>query len=213
MERQGDNALNRLNLRATALALLIPVLAAGCSTANTKPKPVPAPTYDQLMQQAAARFDAQDANGAKALYSKAAERDPTRPTPWYRLAQINFDQQNYGRAIVDAQEVLQRNPADTNAESILTIAGLRVAVEALGRLHDETNLQGPAHAEAEKLAAKMRETLGQDVLVPPATVPKRKPRRRPTAVADRPAEPAKAPAATAAPAGDNPFQSLPGGDL
>jgi Flp pilus assembly CpaE family ATPase len=113
--------------------------------------------------------------------------------------------------------VLQRNPSDTNAESILTIAGLRVAVQALGRLHDENNQQGPAHVEAEKLAAKMRETLGQDVLVPPEAkhvehhAVRRRTVRRAAPAAPAPAAPA-APAPSA-PASDNPFQALPGGSL
>lgn len=210
--------MNTVPLRATLLALLIPALA-GCGSMQSKPKPAPAPppTYDQLMQQAAASSDAQDTSAAMALYAKAAKSDPTRSEPWYRLAQISFDQKSYGRAIVDAQEVLQRDPSNTNAESILTIAGLRVAVQALGRLHDEVNLQGPAHAEAEKLAAKMRETLGQDVLVPPAT---RKPKRRwhpvdhtQEAASEKhaPAASKTSPASSTAPVGNNPFQSLPGG--
>lgn len=205
------------HVRAVML-LLIPVFA-GCSMLHrSKTKPVTVHPYDQLMQQADARYDAQDIDGAKALYSKAAAADPTRENPWYRLAQINFDQQNYGRAIVDAQEVLQRNPSDSNAESILTVAGLRVAVQALGRLHDESNQQGPAHVEAEKLAAKMRETLGQDVLVPPqARQAERRPaRRRVSHRAAHAPHPAAAPApapAPSAPASDNPFQALPGGNL
>jgi len=205
------------HMRAAALLLLIPAFA-GCSMLHrSKPKPVTVHPYDQLMQQADARYNAQDIDGAKALYAKAAAADPTRENPWYRLAQINFDQQNYGRAIVDAQEVLQRNPSDTNAESILTIAGLRVAVQALGRLHDENNQQGPAHVEAEKLAAKMRETLGQDVLVPPEAkhvehhAVRRRTVRRAAPAAPAPAAPA-APAPSA-PASDNPFQALPGGSL
>lgn len=208
-----------VHVRATVLLLLIPAFA-GCGMMHrSKPKPAAVQPYDQLMQQGDARYDAQDVDGAKALYAKAATADPTRSSPWYKLAQIDFDQQNYGRAIVDAQEVLQRNPSDTNAESILTVAGLRVAVQALGRLHDESNQQGPAHAEAEKLAAKMRETLGQDVLIPPEAKPaERKPARRRVTRRAAPAPtpsaaPAAAPAPSSAPASDNPFQALPGGSL
>ncbi|WP_457383462.1 tetratricopeptide repeat protein [Rhodanobacter sp. TND4EL1] len=205
--------------RVTFLLLMIPVFA-GCSMLHrSKTKPNAIHPYDQLMQDADARYNAQDVDGAKALYTKAAAADPTRETPWYRLAQINFDQQNYGRAIVEAQEVLQRNPSDTHAESILTVAGLRVAVQALERLHDESNQQGPAHVEAEKLAAKMRDTLGQDVLVPPEAMPaERAPARR--RVTTRRAAPTPPPATTpkpaappSTPASDNPFQALPGGSL
>lgn len=196
-----------------AVALLMASTIVGC--AENKPKPAPPPpTYDQLMQQADARFSAQDVDGAKGLYAKAAAADPTHKEPWYRLAQIDFDQQSYGKAIVDAQEVLQRDPTDVNAESILTIAGLRVAVDALGRLHDESDQQGPAHMEAVKLAAKMRDTLGQDVLVPPAPKPKHRVVHKAPAATDgsTPAPATQAPAQQAAPANSsNPFQALPGG--
>ncbi|MBE1161094.1 tetratricopeptide repeat protein [Dyella acidiphila] len=196
-----------------AVALVLASVLVGC--AENKPKPAPPPpTYDQLMQQADARFNAQDVDGAKGLYVKAAAADPTHKEPWYRLAQIDFDQQSYGKAIVDAQEVLQRDPTDLNAESILTIAGLRVAVDALGRLHDESDQQGPAHMEAVKLAAKMRETLGQDVLVPPAPKPKRRVVHHTPAATDgqTPAPAAQGGAQPqAAPANSNPFQALPGG--
>lgn len=201
-----------------AVALLLASVVAGCADNKPKPPPPP-PTYDQLMQQADARFNAQDVDGAKGLYVKAAAADPTHKEPWYRLAQIDFDQQSYGKAIVDAQEVLQRDPTDLNAESILTIAGLRVAVDALGRLHDESDQQGPAHMEAVKLASKMRETLGQDVLVPPATKPKHRVvhHAAPTGTdgSQTPATPGATPAqsapASTAPANSNPFQALPGG--
>lgn len=198
------------------MLLLMPIFA-GCALNKPKPQPVAHP-YEQLMKQAVARYQAQDVDGAKALYSKAAAADPTRENPWDQLAQINFEQENYGNAIVDAQEVLKRNPTNTNAENILTIAGLRVAVEALGRLHEESNQRGPAHIEAEKLAAKMRETLGQDLLVPPESKPaKRRSARRHRAAptpppATTPTTPTTPPP-TAAPASDNPFQALPGGGL
>lgn len=199
-----------VRVRFVMLLLMIPVFA-GCSLMKTKPEPT-GPSYDQLMQQAAARYKAQDIDGAKVLYSKAADAAPTRGEPWYRLAEINFDQQNYGHAIVDAQEVLRRDRTDTNAESILTVAGLRVAVQALGRLHDESDQQGPAHAEAEKLAAKMRETLGQEVLVPPEAKPTRhRTRRRRSARKAAPVVAPKPAPAKAEPASNNPFQGLPGG--
>lgn len=192
------------SLRVVALVSIVVGLA-GCA-ANT-PKPPPPPNYGQLMQQADARYAVQDFDGATVLYKKAAAADPAREVPWYRMAKISFDQQNYGRAIVDAQEALRRDPTDKKAESILTVSGLRVAVEALGRLHDEANDEGPAHMEAENLAKAMRATLGQDVLVPPKS---RSRRRRVYHHKDVAHEAAPAAAAPAAPASSNPFQSLPG---
>jgi tetratricopeptide (TPR) repeat protein len=188
---------------------------AGCQQ-NTKPVQPPPVSYDQLMEQAEARIRAQDVDGAKTYFSKAAAADPTRKEPWYRLAQLDFNQQNYGKSIVDAQEVLQRDASDMNAESILTVAGLRVAVDALGRLHDEADLQGPAHQEAVKLAQKMRDTLGQDVLVPPAAKKTRRPARRAAAKTDgsaaSQAQPQSAPAGSqSTPSANDPFSVLRNG--
>lgn len=202
-------------------ASLATVLLAGCQT-NTKPPPPP--VYSQLMQQAEANVTAQNVDGARLYFHKAAMADPTHKEPWYRLAQLDFNEQNYGDAIVSSQEVLQRDPSDMDAESILTVSGLRVAMDALGRLHDEANLKGPAHQEAEKLAMKLRDTLGEDVLVP-------KPKARPlhsrhhavhtdaadTANAADPAAPAAdkaaapaAPSTPSTPTSSDPFSALPG---
>lgn len=211
--------------RIGVVLVLLTLALTGCS-AMRKPDQSPG-AYDQFMQQADALDKAHDIEGAKALYHKAAAADPTQAHPWYQLAQLNFDQKNYGRAIVNAQEVLKRNPSDSGAESILTIAGLRVAVEALSNLHDESDANGPAHVEAEKLAAKMRQTLGQNVLIPPAEKkPKHRHRRKthhyhhtkPTSTSKTKAAPKPQPTASTeqpkppAASGLNPFQSLPSGN-
>lgn len=199
--------------------LLSAVAVSGCSHSTKRDQP-PAQTYDQLMQQADTNLHTQNIDGARLYYTKAAAADPTRKDPWFKLAQLDFNQQNYGGAILSAQEVLQRDATDVDAESILTVAGLRVAVDALGRLHDEDNLQGPAHQEAEKLAEKLRETLGEDVLVPKKAVrtpPKRRIARAPAASpeapttgVDKPAPEVAPPAPNAAPVSNDPFSSLPG---
>lgn len=208
-----------VNPRLFLLSLLVslPLLGlTGCASHKTKPDNQ-GPGYSETMQAAAARYEAHDFAGAKDLYQKAADLNPTRAEPWYQMARISFNDQNYGRAIIGAEEALKRDPSQTDAQSILTIAGLRVAIEALGRLHEDTKLEGPAHNEAEKLAGKMREVLGQDVLVPPQekTAPVRR-RSRPARrrVAEKKAPPSKAPAKKESkPAANNPFQSLSGGSI
>lgn len=197
------------------LAFLLVLGLTGCASHNTKPSDQTM-DYSGTMQQASARYDAHNFAGAKELYQKAADLNPTRAEPWYQIARINFNEQSYGRAIIGAEEALKRDPSQTDAQSILTIAGLRVAIEALGRLHADTKLEGPAHSEAEKLASKMREVLGQDVLIPPEDAHKTRRRRTRTATRHRVAKkpPAKkAPAkkeAKSAPTSNNPFQSLSG---
>jgi len=204
-----------VNLRFFFAALIVLGLT-GCVSHRAKPA-APAPSYADTMKQARALFNAHDTAGAKDLYKKAADLNPARAEPWYQLSRINFNEQNYGRAIIGAEEALKRDPSQTDAQSILTIAGLRVAIEALGRLHEDTKLEGPAHNEAEKLASKMREVLGQDVLVPPqeSTRHKRRTRRsRPvtrTRVADKAtSKPDTSNEKSSAPSSSNPFQSLSG---
>lgn len=196
----------------SVVLVLLAMATAGCALQGTK-KPVPAATYEQLMQQAAASLGANDTAHAKELYHKAAATDPTRQSPWYQLAKIAFQEQDYGSAIVDAREVLQRDPANIDAQRLLTISGLRVAVLALGSLHEETDPQGPAHQEAEELVKKMRDVLGQDVLVPPASTKRSTRHRR----VGRRSAPTTAKGATeksqdssAPTTATNPFQALPG---
>jgi hypothetical protein len=129
--------------------------------------------------------------------TEAARIEPTRKEPWLRKAEVEFENENYGASIIASQEALQRAPGDVYAESIQTVAGLRIAVQSLARLRDESDVNGPVHTEARKLAAKLRETLGAKALVTKqkARAPKPKP-----------------PAAKAVPTSydSNPFSSLPG---
>lgn len=160
--RKGFHALTAMLRPALVPALSIALVAC----AHT-PKTPPIPPYDLWMAKAEASVRAQDVAGAKANFRKASEADPKAKEPWRRLAELDFNAQDYGPAIVEAQEVLKRDPMDTTAQSVLTVSGLRVALDALGMIHRETDPNGPAHLEAAKVARKLRETLGQDVLVPP----------------------------------------------
>ena len=114
-----------------------------------------------------------------------------------RQAELEFEAENYGAAILASQEVLQRDAANARADAILTVSGLRVAVQSLGRLRDEKDVNGPVHQEAQKLATRLRETLGAKALLPKAKAAARK----------SAAAPAKA---APAPSNSNPFSSLPG---
>ncbi|HEX7381474.1 MAG TPA: hypothetical protein VF265_04885 [Nevskiaceae bacterium] len=164
------------------------------------------------MHDANARYEAQDLAGAKQLYRQAAGLDPRAAEPWSRLARIDFDRQNYGYTVVYAHEALQRDPADAAMQSMLTVSGLRIAVDVLGRLRDEMSQDGSAHLEAQKLAATMREVLGPNVFQPPAA--SRKARRVVRRRASKPAVPADGalPASAPAPVLSNPFEALPGAD-
>lgn len=142
-----------------------------------------------------------------------AKTNPDRKEPWGRMAKIQFDSGNYAQAIVSAEEVLQRDGTDRTAKSIRAVAGLRVAAQSLADLRNDVELKGNTRSDAVSLANVMRDTLGEEVLVPPAELEARK--KREAAAANKArwrAKPAQVPAAqggkaSAGMAGD-PFSQL-----
>ncbi|WP_300730338.1 hypothetical protein [Pseudomonas sp.] len=169
-------------------------MLAGCALQSEKSAVV---TFEHMMFKADERIQARNFEAGRKLLSEAAAMEPTRKEPWLRQAELEFEAENYGAAILAAQEVLQRDAVNTRADAILTVSGLRVAVQSLGRLRDEKDVNGPVHQEARKLAAKLRETLGAKALLPKARAVPRKPMVTPVKV-------------TPAASSSNPFSSLPG---
>lgn len=152
-----------------------------------------------------------------------AKRNPDRKEPWVRMAKVHFDAENYSQAIVSSEEALQRDNTDREAKSIRAVAGLRVASQSLTELRNDVELKGNARSDAAGLAKVMRETLGEDVLVPPAELEARK--KKEAALAKREAaaaaaraksraeskkgdEAGQASAPSAASSGSNPFSML-----
>jgi len=162
-----STTIRESQLKPTPRTLLMPALTLVLGACASAPKAPAIPPYDLYMAQADALVRSQDVAGAKAKFRKATEADTDAKAPWVRLAELDFNAQDYGPAITEAQEVLKRDAMDTTAHSILTVAGLRVALDALGMIHRESDPKGPAHMEAAKVAQKLRETLGQDLLSPP----------------------------------------------
>ena len=137
-----------------------------------------------------------------------AKKNPDRKEPWARMAKVYFDAGNYSQAIVSAEEVLQRDTADRAAKSIRAVAGLRVAAQSLTDLRNDVELKGNARSDAAGLAKVMRETLGEDVLVPPEELEERK-KREAAAAARGKARLAARKKASAS--GDVPSPSAPSG--
>jgi Tfp pilus assembly protein PilF len=111
----------------------------------------------------------------------AIKIDPASKAPWLKKAQIHFDAHQYGLAITEAQEVLQRDVNDLTAKSILAVSGLRVSASALEQLRKVNEVNGSARNEAEAVAKLIHEALGEPILMPP-----------PAAGASDPAKAAKA---------------------
>lgn len=167
--------------------------------------------YAGLMSQAEAAVTSGSTDTAIAAFKDAAKADPTRKEPWVRAAQLEFDKGRYARAIVAAEEVLQRDPEDLVADGILTVSGFRIANHALERLQGRGALASEtARREAESLATTLKATMGDDILA--SQTPRPNPPRRPAtarpaaAPAAKPSTPAAAPASAPA----DPFRNIGG---
>jgi len=155
------------------VALLLMSTIAGCASMSKRPEPV---SFDAAMSLAEAQVATGEARAAIGAFEQAAEADPARKEPWVRIAQLQFDQGSYARAMVAADQVLQIDPDDLVADGVMTVAGLRLAHQSLTRLQGRGGLaSGTAQKEAQALVDVLRRTMGSDVLAPEK---KTTPRRR-----------------------------------
>lgn len=216
----------QLSLKLSA-AVLVCAAIAGCATQKSAEQSTPE-AFNKALADADTVAKGGDKDRALALYQQLTKADPTREEPWSRIAQIQFDQNHYGQAIVAAQEALQRDSTDRAAKSVLAVSGLRIATQSLGELRQDAALAGDAKTDAQTLAHELRDTLGQATLFP-EEVAQKKPvakRRRivrhpapgpkeagdatspatssPATTAAKPAEPAAKPASN----GADPFSAL-----
>jgi predicted Zn-dependent protease len=159
------------------------MLSACASTGQVASSARPAPTMAVAMADVDAAVLAGQKDKAYALLKTAGGTFPTDKAPWVRMAQMRFDSTDYGEAIVNALEALERDPDDTLANSIVAVSGLRVTSKALADLSQKNNLSGNVRTEAQELAKLLRSSLGEEVLVangahPAAARPKDAPGRR-----------------------------------
>lgn len=176
-------------------------LLAGCSTGSLfgggKSITISAPN---AVAEAEAALAAGRAGKALELFEVAGRAQPLDKEPWLRMAQIHFDNAEYGEAISHAQEALARDGNDKKAYSIMAVSGLRVASRALADLTRKNNLQGSVRSEALELTRLLRSSLGEEVLVAGRAAARRDP-------APRKAQAEKAPPPRPA-AEANPFDLL-----
>ncbi len=206
----------RRGLHLKVMLVCAAAFMSACTTTPIEP-PKPAPKVEslpELMHQAETAAAAGDTEKARSALRAAAKVDPVSKAPWLELAETYFASDDYGNAILSAQEVLQRDASDSVAASVLAVSGLRVSIQALGTLRQQNNIAAGTRSEAETLARSLRELLGEPVLVPRPVVeeppPPPPPRRRKRAATpvERPSDtPRAAPPAKAATA-TNPFDKL-----
>jgi len=150
-----------------AIAFAASLVISGCASNNPA---MSKEEFSAALAQSSASVDSLLEKGkqdeAVKVLGDLAKRNPGRKEPWVRLAKVHFDAENYALAIVAAEEVLQRDNADRSAKSIRAVSGLRVAAQSLTDLRGDVELKGDARSDAVGLAKIMRDTLGEDVLVP-----------------------------------------------
>jgi tetratricopeptide (TPR) repeat protein len=153
--------------RWTVLAFFLLAGLQGCAS---KSVPLSQDDFTALMEKSGVKVDSYVDGGklddAVGLLDKMAEENPARKEPWVKLAKVYFESGDYGNAIVAADEALHRDSTDQTAKGIRAVSGLRVATQSLTELRDDANLKGSAHADALSLAKALRETLGEEILVP-----------------------------------------------
>jgi tetratricopeptide (TPR) repeat protein len=150
------------------------LLAACASNPPASKEAKPGATVAAAMAEADAAMTTGQTDKAYAVLKAAAIAFPTDKTPWLRMAQMRFDSTDYGAAIVDALEALERDPDDTLANSIIAVSGLRVTSKALADLSQKNNLTGNVRTEAQELAKLLRSSLGEEALVPGARAGQRR---------------------------------------
>lgn len=142
------------------------ILLSACATPQpaVPAKPV-VPTMDELLSKAGEASSAGRKEEAVKLWKQAAAAYPADKAPWANIAQARYDAGQYGDAIVNAQEVLVRDPNDRLANSIIAVSGLRLSTRALADLSRQNNLSSSVKTESQELAKLLRESLGERELV------------------------------------------------
>ncbi|MES2248250.1 MAG: hypothetical protein V4645_13290 [Pseudomonadota bacterium] len=215
-------------------AIASTVFLSACTTTPDAAVAQATAAYNKSLADADAAAAAATGDKAPVIrqYQQLATDNPTRGEPWSRIAQIYFNEGRYSLAISAAEESLRRDPSSRQAKSITAVGGLRLAARSIEDLGKDSSLSGDANADAYRLAALLRETLGLSVLVPASPEARPTPARRAAAPSPAPApssssaaaptpvaaaRPAPAPVAAPRPApaapapragGGNPFDAL-----
>jgi len=183
-------------------AMACVALLSACATTGDGSGSMPKTTTMAASISAAdAAIAAGQPDKAFAHLQSASQAFPADKTPWVRMAQMRFDAKNYGQAIIDAQQALERDPDDTLANSIAAVSGLRVSSKALGELTRKNKINGDVRTEAQELAKLLRASVGEEKLVPAQRPPAARQRTSSTAAAS--SSPAKS-----ASSSSDPFDAL-----
>ena len=155
------------------------VALAAMTACSTVPSPSVAPaepapaivSLDEWMARGDAAVQDNDHTKARDAWRAAAKDYPTAKQPWLKLSEDYFNANDYGNAVLAAQEALQRDPHDRLANSVLAVSGLRLTAGSLAALRDDGAYAVGSRDEAVAVTHALREALGEPVLVPPPPEP------------------------------------------
>ncbi|WP_426101380.1 tetratricopeptide repeat protein [Massilia sp. TSP1-1-2] len=170
-------------------AALIASLTA-CATNTATPSAAAAPKLQDMLTKASEAASAGQKEQAITQWKATAAAYPTDKTAWGHIAKAKFDAAQYGEAIVNAEEVLVRDPNDKQASSIIATSGLRLATRALSNLSRQNGFTGSLQKESMELARVLRDSLGNDILFspPPDKITIKDPKPKAKVVSDAPAK-------------------------
>lgn len=193
------------------------VVLQGCSSLGGKDPQAEKRLVQEKLDESLSAADKAQKQGqtdqALQLLDEASRIDPAAKQPWLRKAQIHFEARQYGPAITQAQEALQRDVNDLTAQSILAVSGLRVSASALDQLRKANEVTGSTRSEAESVARVIHQALGEPILLAPtaagaAAASDAPPARRPARVAPRVAPASTTPSPQPRPAAVAPANSV-----
>jgi tetratricopeptide (TPR) repeat protein len=164
LQRTGGS---RTYVRASGwTALVFSALLAACATTEGPAEPAPAvQSLEQMMKSADEAQATSQYAKARDLYQDAAKAYPTAPEPWLRLSQGYFTANDYGHAVLAGEEVLQRDPDNKTAQSILAVSGLRITSKSLRALRKDAAFPVGSREEALTITRELREALGESALL------------------------------------------------
>ncbi len=147
-------------------------LLTACAATPPAPAPKPAMTMASALADAEAASKAGRNGDAYVILKAAAVANPTDKSPWLRMAQLRFEEKNYGEAIVSGLAVIERDPDDMLAYSLVAASGLRVSSKALADLSAKNGFTGTVRSEAQELANLLHATLKEKVVPIKAAPPR-----------------------------------------
>ena len=163
-----------------AMLALVAVFLSGCATTAPNAEQA-ANKLDLILIDVDGELDKGQRERALALLNQAAQEHPASMLPWMKIANIWFEDGNYPSSILAANEVLQRDPENQDAKSLVVVAGLRVAAGAVAGLRPNGAVGMSARVEAESLTNSLRGALGEKNLVSGAKAEMKQPRYAPRA--------------------------------